>query len=110
MNFYERQGATLYPGCKSFFFGNMLDMIAYGKAYMGDEPVCGPQQWIAIDYFVKKMGLEPGKKFDGKEYPVLALNFQTVPHVWISDPELVQDIFVGKNALLDKDSESLIMF
>ena len=110
MNFYEKQGATLYPGCKSFFFGNMLDMIAYGKAYMGDEPVCGPQQWIAIDYFVQKMGLEPGKKFDGKEYPVLALNFQTVPHVWISDPELVQDIFVGKNALLDKDSESLIMF
>ena len=55
-------------------------------------------------------GYHPGKKFDGAEYPVLALNFQTVPHVWVSDPAIVQDIFVGKNAMLDKDSESLIMF
>ena len=42
LNYYEKQGAVLYPGCKSFFFGNMYDMIEYGKAYMGEEPVCGP--------------------------------------------------------------------
>ena len=42
LNFYEKQGAVLYPGCKSFFFGNMYDMVAYGKAYMGAEPVSGP--------------------------------------------------------------------
>ena len=55
-------------------------------------------------------GYQPGKKFDGAEYPVLALNFQTVNHIWVSDPAIVQDIFVGKNAMLDKDPESLIMF
>lgn len=110
LNFYARQGATLYPGCKSFFLGNMHDLIAYAKAYEGDMPICGPQQWLAINHFVRKMGLEPDKKFDGSEYPVLALNFQTVTHVWVSDPEIVQDLWVGKNALLDKCPESLIMF
>ena len=29
MKFYESQGVVLYPGCKSFFFGNMWDMIEY---------------------------------------------------------------------------------
>ena len=56
------------------------------------------------------MGFGPEKRFDGKEFPNMALNFQTVAHVWTADPEVAQDIFVGKNALLDKDSESLIMF
>ena len=42
LNFYEQQGATLYPGCKSFFFGNMWDMVAYQKAYFGDAAICGP--------------------------------------------------------------------
>lgn len=41
---------------------------------------------------------------------MLALNFQTVPHVWITDPDIAQDIFVGKNALLDKDFEQALMF
>ena len=59
---------------------------------------------------MRKIGLGPDAKFDGKDYPVLALNFQTVNHIWIADPVLVQDLWVGKNALLDKDPESLIMF
>ena len=111
LNFYERQGATLYPGCKSFFFGNMWDMIEYQRAYVSEDIVTpGPQQWLAIDYFVRKMGYGPEKRYDGKEFPFIALNFQTVTHVWVADPEIAQDIFVGKNALLDKDAESLIMF
>lgn len=63
-----------------------------------------------MNHFLTKMGFGKDKKFDGKEYPVLALNFQTVTHLFVSDPEIVQDIFVGKNSLLDKDAESLIMF
>lgn len=70
----------------------------------------GPQQWLAIDYFVRKMGFGAEKRFDGKEFPVIALNFQSVTHLWISDPEMVQDLYVGKNALLDKDAEGLVMF
>lgn len=42
LDFYEKQGAVLYPGCKSFFFGNMWDMVAYQEAYFGPEPVPGP--------------------------------------------------------------------
>ena len=63
-----------------------------------------------MEGFLRKLGHESGKKFDANEFPVLALNFQAVPHVWVSDPEIVQDIFGAKNALLDKESESLIMF
>ena len=110
MNFYEKQGAVLYPGCKSFFLGNMWDMVEYQKAYFGEEPIPGPQQWIGLEYFMTKMGYPPEEKFDGKKYPIMALNFQTVPHVWVSDPEIAQDIFVNKNSLTDKDGESLIMF
>ena len=33
-----------------------------------------------------------------------------MPTLWVSDPEIVQDIYVGKNSKLDKDSLSLIMF
>ena len=29
LSFYEKQGHTLYPGCKNFFFGNMLDLVEY---------------------------------------------------------------------------------
>ena len=42
LDFYEKQGAVLYPGCKSFFFGNMWDMMAYQEAYCGEDPVPGP--------------------------------------------------------------------
>jgi hypothetical protein len=55
---------------------------------MGEEPVCGPQQWIVSTNFLKKMGASAEKKFDGKEYPVLALNYQTVIHLYVSDPEI----------------------
>ena len=60
--------------------------------------------------FLKKLGHGPDKKFDASEFPVLALNFQAVPQVWVSDPDIVQDIFGAKNALLDKEAENLIMF
>ena len=42
LSFYERQGVTLFPGCRSFYFGNTWDMIEYQKAYEGDEPIAGP--------------------------------------------------------------------
>ena len=31
LNFYEKQGAVIFPGAKRFFFGNNLDMIDYSK-------------------------------------------------------------------------------
>ena len=64
---------------------------------------------INTNFLQKKSG-SVGEKFDGKEYPVLALNFQTVIHLYVSDPELAQDIFIGKNGMHDKDSEGLLMF
>mmetsp|Transcript_11584 Transcript_11584/g.14620 ORF Transcript_11584/g.14620 Transcript_11584/m.14620 type:complete len:192 (+) Transcript_11584:168-743(+) len=88
----------------------MWDMVEYQKAHKGEETIPGPYQWLAMTHSMRKLGFGPEKRFDGKEFPVMALNFQTVPHLWVSDPEIAQDIFVGKNALLDKDSESLIMF
>ena len=50
-------------------------MMAYQKVYEAEKPVCGAQQWMAMELFLQKMGFGPEKKFDGAEYPVLALNF-----------------------------------
>lgn len=85
-------------------------MLDYTKAYIGEEPVCGAQQWMINTNFLQKKSGSVGEKFDGKEYPVVALNFQTVIHLYVSDPELAQDIFIGKNGMHDKDSEGLLMF
>ena len=63
-----------------------------------------------MTHSMQKLGYGPEKRFDGKEIPVMALNFQTMPHLWVSDPEIAQEIFVSKNALIDKDPEQLIMF
>ena len=41
---------------------------------------------------------------------MVTLNFQSRNAVWISDPEIAQDIFVSKNAYLDKTLESFLMF
>lgn len=38
------------------------------------------------------------------------MNFQSVPDIWVSDPEIAQDVFVGKNALTDKSIDSFLMF
>lgn len=43
LNYYEKQGAVLFPGCKRFFFGNIIDLIEYSKERQGSaEPIPGP--------------------------------------------------------------------
>lgn len=33
-----------------------------------------------------------------------------MPQIWISDPDVAQDIFVGKNSLVDKTADSYLKF
>ena len=41
---------------------------------------------------------------------MVALTFQSKNAIWISDPEIAKDIFMSKNAYLDKTLESYLMF
>ena len=88
----------------------MWDMVDYQKAHDGEKTLPGPYQWLAMTNSMQKLGFGPEKRFDGKEFPVMALSFQTMPHLWVSDPDIAQEIFVSKNAHHDKDPEQLIMF
>ena len=56
------------------------------------------------------MGLPEGKGFQADEYPMIVCNFMGVTEIWVSDPEIAQDIFVTKNAILDKHPEGFLMF
>ena len=56
------------------------------------------------------MGFKEGKRFEANEYPIVICNFQSAPSLWVSDPDIVQDIFVGKNAFLDKHPEGYMQF
>ena len=39
LRFYQRQGAVLYPGCKSPFFGNMWDLVEYSRVCKNEHTV-----------------------------------------------------------------------
>ena len=56
------------------------------------------------------MGFPKNKRFEANEFPVLACNFQSMPSLWISDPEIVQDIFVTKNSISDKQADGFLLF
>ena len=82
----------------------------YGKARNGDEVVTGPHAWLIFKNFPRVMGFADNKEFSAAEYPLVVCNFQSVPQVWISDPEIAQDIFVSKNVHVDKTPDSFLMF
>ena len=106
LSYYEKQGAVLYPGCKRFFFGNTYDLMTYAKVRAGPEPVCGPQQWMIMNHFNKAISGRDDHKFASNEFPIIAGNFQSEVQLWINDPEIVQDILVGKNAIMDKQLDA----
>ena len=100
----------LFPGCKRFFFGNSIDLGEYSDARHGPNVIRGVHQWMTEVKFPKAMGWPEDKRFEGADYPVVACNFQSVCALWISDPELVQDIFGSKNALIDKHHDGRLWF
>ena len=63
-----------------------------------------------MHHFPKVMGLPEDKGFQADEYPMIVCNFMGVTELWVSDPEIAQDIFVTKNAILDKHPEGFLMF
>ena len=76
LNFYEKQGAVVYPGARRFFFGNSIDFGTYGKVRANSTaPVKGPYEWMIFEYFPKLLGFPEGKKFAANEYPILATSF-----------------------------------
>ena len=50
LNFYEKQGAVVYPGARRFFFGNSIDLGSYGKVRASSTaPVVGPYEWMLFE-------------------------------------------------------------
>ena len=41
---------------------------------------------------------------------MIVCNFMGTTEIWIADPDIAQDIFVSKNAILDKHPEGFLMF
>ena len=71
-------------------------MKEYGQARAGPETLTGPNQWLMERKFPKAMGFPEGKRFEATEYPIVAMNFQSVNSLWIADPEIAADIFTTK--------------
>lgn len=109
LNFYEAQGAILYPGCKRFFFGNSHDLAAYGKARQAAEVISGPQQWLVFYNFVRALG-HPEEKFTADKFPIVVFNQQGIVNLYVSDPDIAKDVLVAKNALTDKHVDSFLIF
>jgi len=93
--------------------GNIWDFMAYGEAAAKStqekiEPLPNPSMWIA-NRFMEKIG-DGATEFDPVKYPVVFFNKLTMPQIIVSDPEIVQDLYVTKNAKTDKDGFAELMF
>lgn len=113
LRYYESQGAVVFPGARRFFFGNSLDFQAYAKARSGAEVVAGPQAWLIFKHFPSLMGHQASYKAEQshcENYPIVALNLQSRTALWVADPDIAQDVFITKNAHLDKTVESFLLF
>lgn len=113
LSFYERQGVVVFPGARRFFFGNSHSLIDYVKMRAEGVTFRGPQGWMAFELFPRKMGHDDSYQSELHQcnnYPIVIVNFQSEPVLWVSDPEIVQDIFVHKHAHIDKAPESYLMF
>ena len=58
-----------------------------------------PYNWI-LDQLEPNVGLRDS--YDSAKDPVTVLNLGTMITLMVSDPDMVQDLFVQKNALYDK--------
>ena len=61
-----------------------------------------------MERFMEKMG-DKGD-FDPVKYPIVFFNMLTMPRIIVSDPMIVRDLYVTKNAISDKDGMTELQF
>ena len=91
------------PGAKSFMLCNMWDFIKYSKVQASSMiPIKMTHAWL-MDY---KFGDGIVDSFKPEEHGgCILIAFPGVCQLMISDPNMVQELYTTKNALVDKTEQ-----
>ena len=103
VEFYRAQGAYALPGYDRFLVGHSPLVLKWNEensALIGTEKRAIKQvsQWI-IDQTTESKAED---SFDFARHTVQIVNHAPGPVLYISDPLIIQDMMVKKNALMDK--------
>lgn len=103
---FEGQKMHNYAGNHTFVVGIALDLMAkYGQRVRSQPNEVAPHPYTFMLDEIE--GLE--RRFDGGKYPMVVTNLATEVRVHVSDPQVVQDIFVKENVNLEKHDENLVL-
>lgn len=107
VKFYKSQGVSILPGAERFMVCNLLEFAQYAKALATSKvPVRHVYGWIADTY----LGNGEAGSFNPAEHPVFLAAFLFGPQLVVNDPDIVQELFVTKNALFDKSGRIAEIF
>ena len=87
------------PGARRFFFGNIIDLITREKMSETKQvPVHGV--WLQDYILAPSQGDE---HFQPHKYPVFLCNFLSEVGVFVSDPEVIAELYTTKQFAWDKN-------
>ena len=101
VEYYAVQGMSALPGYNNFLIGNAYSFAKYRKlqeANKGKSPMRIATSWICDELHPER----GNDNYDPSRDPIVVQNFGGNIHLMVSDPEMVQDLLVKKNALYDK--------
>lgn len=97
----------MWPGADRFFVGSVPDYRRYEKiAKESEETYTGPIIYLAHE-FAKNNGL---KIFDGGKFPVMLQRLMGQTCLFVSDPQVVLELFTSKSHCFNKDTNGQILF
>ena len=103
LSFYEKQGVTIYPGAATIL-GNAPDMIKYNQHVLKQV---GQNEKGHLIYLGDKFARDNGDKmYDGAKHPIMCMNILNDLLLYVSDPDVVKDMFTTKMKKIDKDRDA----
>ena len=89
MTFYEKQGASIYPGSRRPFIGSIPEFLAYQKVRHSDQVV-----EVDIKWLINNQGIFTGKKNDEPQQWQEMVIFYHLGEmeIFVSDPSVVIDL------------------
>ena len=100
IKFYSDQGAVAIPGHQKFILGNIGMVIEYTQEKEQLKSKGGDPLPMPMLYVLDQSNEE--KRFDYIDKHLIQVVNVAAPEVYVSDPKVVQDMVVTKNAQIDK--------
>ena len=104
IGYYKAQGVKVVDGAYIPLLGNLLSMAPLVTKAMEGGDRANPQVQL-----IRNAAATDGI-FDSSKNKALMMVYGSIPLLVITDPEMVQEIYVTKNKLVDKNGTSAVMF